>query len=148
MLKVVYDAANGAAGAAQSDAANEALFDDDDDEEEESAFMTTSRSYRSGFSLDMTCQSNVAVTWAELLRQMKAEFKEIGYLQTPKVTTTRKIDLNKPFSLVPEEFDPKQGKKRSLLIGCNYSALGDAELKASHDDIRSMKVRVRAAPQG
>lgn len=91
--------------------------------------------------MDGGCQVPVSVTWNDLLRKMKAEFKEIGYAQVPKVTTSRKIDLNKPFSLSPETFDPKKNKKRSLLIGCNYQELKDAELKASHDDIRSMKVR-------
>jgi len=99
-----------------------------------------SKSYKSGFSLDYGAADTVAITWADMLRQMKAEFKEIGYAQVPKVTTSRKIDLNKPFSLCSDDFDPKKNKKRSLLIGCNYRDLPDAELKASHDDIRSMKV--------
>jgi hypothetical protein len=77
-----------------------------------------------------------------MLGRMKAEFKEIGYAQLPKVTTTRKLDLNKPFTLTPDDFDPRKGKKRSLLVGCNYSDLSNAELKASHDDIKSMKVRL------
>ena len=143
-LKVVYDAANDAVDAAQSAAANESLFADDEEEEEE-ASTCMPKSIRSGFSLDMACQNNIAVTWADLLRQMKAEFKEIGYEQIPKVTTTRKIDLNSPFSLVPDDFEATKGKKRSLLIGCNYASLGDAELKASHDDIRSMKVSFQSS---
>lgn len=139
LLKVVYDAANEASGAAQSAAAAQALFDDDEDEDDAS-FLA--KSYKSGFSMDYGCQNTVSVTWADLLRQMKAEFKEIGYAQVPKVTTTRKLDLNKPFSLFPENFDPAKNKKRSLLIGCNYSEMPDCELKACHDDVRSMKVRI------
>jgi hypothetical protein len=73
---------------------------------------------------------------------MKAEIKEIEFVQAPSITSTRKFDLNQPFSLVPESFDKETGKKRSLLIGCNYSHINGAQLKASHDDVRSMKVRI------
>lgn len=120
------------------------MFDDDDDETDaESALL--SKSPRSGLSIDYGCHNSVSINWFDLLRKMKAEFKEIGYAQAPKVTTSRKLDLSKPFSLTPETFDPDKNKKRSLLIGCNYHELKDAELKASHDDIRSMKVRINCS---
>jgi hypothetical protein len=50
--------------------------------------------------------------------------------------------LNKPFSLVGDNFDVTKHKRRSLLIGCNYRNIEGADLKASHDDVRSMKVRL------
>jgi hypothetical protein len=140
MLKVLYDAANDAADAAQTEKASEALFDDDDEDDEESSVIM-GRSVKSGFSLDPTSPNPSTITWADLLRKMKAEMKEIQYAQVPKITTTRKVDLNKPFSLVPPSFDLVKGTKRSLLIGCNYNNVHGAELKACHDDIRSMKVR-------
>ncbi|GAX14314.1 hypothetical protein FisN_1Hh514 [Fistulifera solaris] len=148
LLKVLYDSANDAAGAAQSEAAAESLFDDDDDETDTDPLP---KSPKSGISLDFGGQSSVSINWIDLLRRMKVEFKEIGYAQAPKVTTSRKIDLNKPFSLTPENFNPEKNKKRSLLVGCNYHELKDAELKASHDDIRSMKdyiVNVHNFPEG
>eukprot|EP00980_Cylindrotheca_fusiformis_P028395 scaffold22596_cov131-Cylindrotheca_fusiformis.AAC.24 len=55
----------------------------------------------------------------------------------PTLTSSRKLDVHQDFSIVPDSFDPSKGKKRCLLIGCNYD--GPAELRASHDDIRSMK---------
>lgn len=119
------------------------MFEDDDDEDDTEPALL-SKSPKSGLSIDYGCQASVSITWSDLLRRMKAEFKEIGYAQAPKVTTSRKLDLNKPFSLAPETFDPRKNKKRALLIGCNYHELKDAELKASHDDIRSMKVRMPA----
>jgi hypothetical protein len=139
LLKVVYDAANEMDGAAQKAAASEALFEDDEEEEEESAYM--GKSSKSGYSLEHVGAQACLISWAHMLRQMKSEFKEVGYPQVPKITTSRKIDLSKPFSLTPEGFNPRKGKKRSLLIGCNYRNDEGAELKASHDDIRSMKVR-------
>jgi len=138
LLKVVYDAANEMEGAAQTEAAAQALFDDDDEDDDEPSVM--GKSFRSGVSLEYGNLSQAQITWAQMLRQMKSEFKEIGYSQAPKITTTRKLDLNKPFSLQGENFDPKKNKKRSLLIGCNYRNSNGAELKASHDDIRSTKV--------
>ena len=119
------------------------MFDDDDDETDAEPTLL-SKSPRSGLSIDYGCHNSVSINWFDLLRKMKAEFKEIGYAQAPKVTTSRKLDLNKPFSLTPETFDPEKNKKRSLLIGCNYQLLKDAELKASHDDIRSMKVCINS----
>ena len=141
MLKVVYDAANEMDGAAQTEAAAQALFDDDDDDADEPS-VTGGKSFKSGYSIDFgNSDTHFQITWAALLRQLKSEFKEIGYSQVPKLTTTRKIDLNKPFSLTSDEFDVAKNKKRSLLIGCNYRSMEGAELKASHDDVRSMKVR-------
>lgn len=140
MLKVLYDAANNAADAAQSNHVQDDLFNDDDDESLATMAFTRNDTFA---SLDMNGQSNPStITWATLLRQMKKEMSAIDYPQTPSITATRKFDLNQPFSLVPESFDKKNGNKRSLLIGCNYHSTDGAELKASHDDIRSMKVRV------
>ena len=124
MLKVLYDAAANAGGP------EAALFEDDDDDET----VETS-----------PAETSLSLSWVDLLRKMKAEIKEIEYPIAPKITTSRKLDLNQPFSLVPAHFDPKKGKKRSLLIGCNYKTIPDAALKASHDDVRSMKVGSRTA---
>lgn len=98
LLKVVYDAANDNAAAQTAEAEN-AIFDDDDDEEDESSTFF-GKSFRSGFSLDLGTTASCNTTWADLLKQMKAEFKEIGYAQIPKLTTSRKMDLSKPFSLL------------------------------------------------
>jgi hypothetical protein len=114
------------------------LFEDDD-EDEESTVM--GKSFRSMYSIDYATLNHSTITWAKIFSQMKSEFKEIGYSQCPKITTTRKIDLNKPFSFQPDNFDPTKNRKRSLLIGCNYRESNGADLKASQDDIRSIKVR-------
>ena len=138
MLKVLYDAASETVDAVQTDQiGGDSLFDDDDDE----SLATLPLARNSTFaSLDMNGQSNPStISWAELLRKMKTEINEIEYVQAPTIGSTRKFDLNKPFSLVPESFNKATGKKRSLLIGCNYHETEGAELKASHDDICSMK---------
>ena len=149
MLKVLYDAASEAADTAQNDEAADNLFDDDDDESLATFAPFTRNSTFA--SLDMNDQSNPSIiTWADLLRKMKNEINDIEYVQAPTISSTRKFDLNTPFSLVPESFDKSTGKKRSLLIGCNYHGTEGAELKASHDDIRSMKdyiVNVHGFPE-
>lgn len=132
LLKVVYDEASGVAYH-QYDAEGASLFDDDDE-----GVTNLSLANRSGVALGCSQANPTTITWRELLGKMEAEMKEIEYSQYPKITTTRKIDLNKPFSFVPDDFDPQTGQKRALLIGCNYRGT-DAALKASHDDIRSMK---------
>jgi hypothetical protein len=138
MLKVLYDAANEAADSSDNRKLEDGLFNDDDDESLATVPFTRNDTFA---SLDMNGQSNPStITWADLLRKMKTEMSEIEYPQAPSINSTRKFDLNQPFSLVPENFDKMTGKKRSLLIGCNYRSTEGAELKASHDDIRSMKV--------
>lgn len=127
-------------GAAQSEAAALALFEDDDDDDDEPSIA--GKSFKSGFSLEYGNLNHVQISWAMMLRQLKSEFKDVGYAQAPKITTTRKLDLTQPFSLAPDNFDPARNKKRSLLIGCNYRNIQGADLKASHDDIRSMKVHI------
>jgi hypothetical protein len=138
ILKVLYDAANEAVDATHNNNI-EGLFDEDDDE----SLATVPFGRNDTFaSLDMNGQANPStISWAEVLRKMKIEMAEIEYPQAPTISSTRKFDLNQPFSLVPENFDKATGKKRSLLIGCNYRSTPGAELKASHDDVRSMKVR-------
>lgn len=137
MLKVLYDAANDAADEANEAAASEGIFDEDDDESLMSnPAMGRARTFESLVLGTVPC----TITWASLLRKMKSEICEIEYAQNPIITSTRKIDLNKTFSFVPESFDPTKNSMRSLLIGCNYTGSVGAELKASHDDVRSMKV--------
>jgi hypothetical protein len=151
MLKVLYDAANEAADVENGAANADALFDDDDESSLLSK-LSVNRT-RSNDTLQL-CLGDVStaksLSWETLLRKMKVEIEDIEYVQAPVVTSTRKLDLSKPFSLIPEDFDPTKGKKRSLLIGCNYTNSHGAELKASHDDVRSMKdyiVNVHGFPE-
>ena len=150
MLKVLYDAATEAAADAARvrNGPESSLFDDDDEE----SLGTIPFARNSTFaSLDVKSLSNPStVTWANLLRKMKTEINDIEYAQVPTIGSTRKFDLNTSFSLIPEKFDKRTGKKRSLFIGCNYGDIHGAELKASHDDIFSMKdyvVNVHGFPE-
>mmetsp|Transcript_18335 Transcript_18335/g.42252 ORF Transcript_18335/g.42252 Transcript_18335/m.42252 type:complete len:665 (-) Transcript_18335:160-2154(-) len=146
MLKVLYDAASQAVDSPQIE--ENVLFDDDDEASLDPLPIARNTTFA---SLDMNGQSNPStISWAELLRKMKEEINHIEYAQVPTLGSTRKFDLNTPFSLVPESFDKKTGQKRSLLIGCNYNDTEGAELKASYDDICSVKdyvVNVHGFPE-
>lgn len=141
MLKVLYDAANDQVDTALAEEkAGDALFDDDEEDDSDEEGSTWGKSFKSTFSIEANTSHACTISWSDLLRKMCAEMKDIEYAQTPKITSSRKLDLSKTFSLVGENFDPKVNRKRSLLIGCNYRNFPGAELKASHDDIRSIKV--------
>jgi hypothetical protein len=139
MLKVLYDAASSTGDDTQKANADCHLFDDDDDESLGTVPFTRNDTFA---SLDTNGQSNPStLSWSELLHRMKTEMADIEYAQSPAISSTRKLDLNQVFSLVPDSFDKATGTKRSLLIGCNYNSIEGAQLKGSHDDVRSMKVR-------
>mmetsp|Transcript_11768 Transcript_11768/g.17156 ORF Transcript_11768/g.17156 Transcript_11768/m.17156 type:complete len:684 (+) Transcript_11768:66-2117(+) len=145
-LKVLYDAENETNDFAQNDLMNPANLFNDDESTLAGNTVTSSKSFET--LTDMTL--NTTITWAELLRKMKAEIRGNGFAQVPTITTSRKFDLNKPFSLFPPTFNTKVHKKRSLLIGCNYGESKHESLKACHDDIRSMKdyiVNVHGFPE-
>lgn len=117
------------------------LFDDDDDETVDTAGYTVDRTIASFDTLVLNDNGNMPsnMSWADLLRKMKTEMQGVGFSQAPALTSSYKFDLNTPFSLIPPDFKAGINKKRALLIGCNYRKTPDAGLKASHDDVRSMK---------
>jgi hypothetical protein len=133
-LKAMYDSENNASDKYHTHTPAPSASVDD------TTYMPTDS--RSMPSLDMgelTMPSSMS--WAALLDKMKAEIEQTGFCQVPKITSSTRLDLSKPVSLVPSKFDASVNKKRSLLIGCNYSDYGKgAELKASHDDVNSMQV--------
>lgn len=136
MLKVLYDNAANAAGAETNFGAHDGLFDDD-----EQSYANMSRCSVTG---SISMNEHCSLSWADLLWKMNTEITDLDFNQVPTLTTSRLFDVHEEFSIVPDTFNPNQAMKRCLLIGCNYK--GPAELKASHDDIRSMKVSVIDLP--
>ncbi|KAL7503860.1 hypothetical protein ACHAXN_004497 [Cyclotella atomus] len=149
LLKAMYDTESEANQVAQNkegytssptglDPSN--LFDDDDDETVDTAGFTVDRTIASFDTLLLNDNQNASsMSWAELLRKMNREMQNVGYNQSAAVTSSYKLDLTAPFSIIPPDFKQGYSKKRALLIGCNYRRTPDAGLKASHDDVRSMK---------
>lgn len=135
MLKALYDNENDDTDMMVnhnlSDTDN--LFDDDEDESVDDDASIESIAFD-----DVDDQNGPVLTWAGMLRNMKDEMEDFGNIQVPAISTSRRFDLNEPFSLVPNSFDPRKNKKIALLIGCNYLN-SSGEISTSHDDIRSMK---------
>jgi hypothetical protein len=137
-LKVLYDAESEEIPADQGQLMDtNSLFEEDEDEYNLSE--PSPKPFGSLVKGDVT-PNKATVTWANLIQKMSEEMQQIGYAQLPTIMSSRKFDLNDSFSLIPDNFDPSINKKRSLLIGCNYVDMRSAQLKASHDDIRSIKV--------
>ena len=61
-----------------------------------------------------------SISWVQVLKQMRSELKSMGYPQEPQLTSSRKIDVHKPVSIVPKG----SGRRRAMLIGINYGKSG------------------------
>lgn len=141
LLKAMYDTESEVNNVTSpQNVTNKDLFDDDDDETVDTAGFTVDRTLTSFDTLVLNdgCNSN-SMTWAQLLRKMKAEMQSVGFNQVPAVTSSYKFNLNEPFSLTPPDFKVGTNHKRALLIGCNYRNPPNVKLKACHDDVRSVK---------
>lgn len=142
LLKAMYDTESEAnnISSPQKVTVKDLFDDDDDDETVGTAGFTVDGTLNSFDTLVLNDGSNAnAMTWAQLLRKMKPEMQGVGFNQVPAVTSSYKLNLNEPFSLLPPDFKKGVNQKRALLIGCNYRNAPNVELKACHDDVRSVK---------
>jgi hypothetical protein len=141
LLKTLYDAENEPDDSATVQYTASNLFKDDDDMTVNTVAESLARHHlHDNFSFQMSASSQLS--WVQLLTKMKAEMENAGYFQVPIITSSRKLDLMQPFQIVPADFDPLKNTKRALLIGCNYDGVEGAQIKASHDDVKSMQVGI------
>jgi len=75
------------------------------------------------------------ISWVEILRSMRVNLLNKGFDQVPQLTSSRMIDVNKPFQLVNES---SYGTKRAVLIGINYVGQ-QGQLSGCHNDVKNMK---------
>ena len=61
------------------------------------------------------------ISWIELLRQMRGVLRSKGFEQVPQLSTSRMIDVNVPFEIVPARSKQVEAARRALLIGINYN---------------------------
>lgn len=73
-------------------------------------------------------------SWVETLQQMRSVLKEMGFAQTPTLSSSRIIDPKAPMQIVP----PGSGRRRALLIGINYVGQ-KGELTACHNDCNNVR---------
>jgi len=85
--------------------------------------------YRDGHNFDGT------MSWVQVLRKMRTELNQMGFKQVPQLTSSRYIDVNKPFQIVPPG---NTGRRRAILIGINYVGQYNS-LSGCHNDVRNIK---------
>lgn len=73
-------------------------------------------------------------SWVEVLTRMR-EILRGDYTQVPQLTSSRKMDVNAPFNIVPPG---SYGTRRAVLIGINYVGQ-QGELSGCHNDAKNIK---------
>jgi hypothetical protein len=77
------------------------------------------------------------MSWIDLLHKMRAVLKQKGYDQIPQLSSSRMIDVNDTFAIVPRE--SMEGKaRRAVLIGINYVGQ-QGQLSGCHNDVNNIK---------
>jgi hypothetical protein len=70
------------------------------------------------------------MSWVELLKEMRSTLREMGFAQTPQLSSSRLINVeSEPMHICP----PGSGRRRAVLIGINYTGQ-EGQLTACHDD--------------
>lgn len=88
----------------------------------------------SAFLKQQYAATNIDVSWVELLQQMSQVLKDLGFAQTPTLSSSRKITKTSPMLIVP----PGSGKRRALLIGINYVGQ-TGELRSCQNDCNNVR---------
>jgi hypothetical protein len=73
-------------------------------------------------------------SFTQVMDKMRAFLNKKGFSQIPQLSSTRPIDMNEKFSLVP---DTVTGNRRAVLIGINYVGQKGA-LSGCHNDVFNM----------
>jgi hypothetical protein len=60
------------------------------------------------------------LSWIDLLHKMRAVLRQKGFDQVPQLSSSRMLDVNDRFEIVPQETKSMGGVKRAILIGINY----------------------------
>jgi hypothetical protein len=79
-------------------------------------------------------RANDAYTFTQVLEKMRIILQRKGFTQVPQLSSTRPIDMNETFKIVP---DTLPGTRRAVLIGINYKGQKGA-LRGCHNDVFNM----------
>jgi metacaspase-1 len=85
-------------------------------------------------------KSPPSMTYGTILTHMQQVCERNGYAQVPLLSSSRPLQINKdPFQIVPDKFSKqsRQGTKRALIIGINYTNSPYA-LPGCHNDCRNV----------
>lgn len=78
------------------------------------------------------------LSFQEVLMSIRATLSSGKYTQIPQLTSSRPLDIQQPFEIVPEGCT---GERRALLIGINYVGQ-QGELSGCHNDVLNMKAYI------
>jgi len=76
-----------------------------------------------------------AMSWIDLLHKMRSILKHKGFDQVPQLSSSRMLDVNNAFEIVPQE---SRGRRRAVLIGINYEGQ-QGQLSGCHNDALNIK---------
>lgn len=74
------------------------------------------------------------LSFKEVVSKLRENLEEGEFSQIPQLSSSRPMDINEKFHLVPEEFE---GTKRAVMIGINYVGQ-EGELSGCHNDVKHM----------
>jgi len=78
--------------------------------------------------------TGITSSWVDVLMKMRTILAG-DYSQIPQLTSSRKMDVNEPFNIVPEG---SYGTRRAVLIGINYEGQ-QGELSGCINDAKNVK---------
>ena len=78
------------------------------------------------------------MSWIDLLHKMRAVLRTKGYDQIPQLSSSRMLDVNHKFEIVPPETIEARGARRAVLIGINYVGQ-QGQLSGCHNDVNNIK---------
>lgn len=78
---------------------------------------------------------DVDLSFSEVLMEMRGVLEGNGYAQIPQLSSSKPMDVDATFDLVPEE---STGTRRALLIGINYIGHDSGVLSGCHNDVLNM----------
>jgi hypothetical protein len=73
-------------------------------------------------------------TFQEIVLKMREILKTSGYTQIPQLSSSRPINLQEDFSIVPSKFT---GTRRAVVIGINYTGM-KGELSGCQNDANNV----------
>ena len=75
------------------------------------------------------------LSFQEVLLSMRGVLKQGSYDQIPQLSSSRPLDIQQPFSIIPDGFS---GKRYAVMIGINYIGQ-QGQLSGCHNDVGNMK---------
>lgn len=80
------------------------------------------------------------MTWVQVLESMRTILRRRGFSQVPQLTSSRMVNVNKTFSIVPP--DNATGERRAVVVGINYKGQS-GQLSGCQNDAQNIREYLR-----